>query len=82
MDYDLSSESTNCHPGTCSEYDRYIACVYWAIQTMTSVGYGDMTPSHTAGAPGHTREHTGAPTSASQAAGISPKAFPRMCSLH
>lgn len=30
-----------------SNFERYLASIYWIVQTVITVGYGDMTPSNT-----------------------------------
>ena len=27
--------------------DRYVAAIYWSVMTLTSIGYGEMTPLNT-----------------------------------
>ena len=37
--YDFEEEGSG-DPG--GKFDQYVRCVYWAVQSLTSVGYGDM----------------------------------------
>ncbi|KAK7272824.1 hypothetical protein RIF29_13864 [Crotalaria pallida] len=42
----LSSNSSSCPAVETSSTNQYVAAIYWAITTVTSVGYGDLHPEN------------------------------------